>query len=154
MGIKNHGQSKIETNNNLKSLTIMATKHLFLNDLHFNSKLWANEISFFQQEIGLYEGFLSEVAQRWTDKTVMSELEHFQNQFIIQREQSEILAHDIKLFQKEIADYAKVNDTAVNHKHFDAKAGELSSMDERVEIYKSICNELKTEFKNFLSKYL
>jgi hypothetical protein len=140
--------------NNLKSEIIMATKHLFLNDLHFSFKLWANEISFFNQEIGLFEGYLADVAQRWTDKEVMSELEHFQNQFIIQREQAEILAHDIKLFLQGMAEYAKENETAIDHKHFDAKSEEMGKMADRVDTYKSIYAELKSDFRTFLSKYM
>jgi hypothetical protein len=132
----------------------MATKHLFLSDLHFNHKLWQNELSFFQQEIGLYEGYLAEVAQRWSDKEVKSELEHFQNQFIIQREQSEILVHDIKLAQQAAANFAKENEVAIDHKHFDDKAGALATMAERVDTYKDIYNELKGDFKKFLAKYL
>ncbi len=91
----------------------MATKHVYLTDLHVNFKLWENEVVFFQQEIGIYEGYLSEVASKWTDKEVLSELEHFQNQFIIQKNQADILAHDIKIFQENMANYAKDNQTAI-----------------------------------------
>jgi hypothetical protein len=132
----------------------MATKHLFLSDLHFNHKLWQNELSFFQQEIGLYEGYLAEVAQRWSDKEVKRELEHFQNQFIIQKEQAEILVHDIKLAQQAAANFAKENEVAIDHKHFDDKAGTLATMAERVDTYKDIYSELKGDFKKFLAKYL
>jgi len=132
----------------------MATRHLFLSDLHFNHKLWQNELSFLQQEIGLYEGYLAEAAQRWSDKEVKSQLEHFQNQFIIQREQTEILVHDIKLAQQASANFAKEHEVAIDHKHFDDSAVALATLEERVNTHKDIYNELKGNFKTFLAKYL
>jgi len=132
----------------------MATKHLFLSDLHFSCKLWANEISFFYQEIELFEGYLAEIGKRWTDSEVLSELEHYQNQFIIQKEQAEILTHDINVFQRNMSVYAKDNVSVLEHKHFDSKASENNKIADRVETYKSIYAELKKEFRVFLSKYM
>jgi hypothetical protein len=132
----------------------MATKHLFLSDLHFSCKLWANEISFFNEEIGLFEGYLAEIAKRWTDSDVLAELEHFQNQFIVQKEQADILLHDINVFQNGMSVYAKNNETAIEHKHFDSKADEIGKVADRVETFKTIYSGLKKEFRVFLSKYM
>jgi hypothetical protein len=132
----------------------MATKHLFLSDLHFSFKLWANEMAFFNQEIALFEGYLSEIAKRWSDQDVLAELEHFQNQFILQKEQANILAHDIRTFQYNMSVFAKDNESAIEHKHFDSKADETSQVAERVETYKTIYATLKKEFNVFLSKYM
>lgn len=132
----------------------MATKHLLLSDLHFSYKLWASEMAFFNQEILLFEGYLAEIAKRWTDPEVLSELEHLQNQFIIQKEQAEILEHDIKIFQQNMSLYARENETGIEHKYFDSKANEMSLMSNRVETYKSIYSTLKKEFKVYLSKYM
>lgn len=132
----------------------MATKHLFLSDLHFSYKLWANEIAFFNQEISLFEGYLAEIAKRWTDQEVLAELEHFQSQFIIQKEQADILQHDIKIFQQDMSQYAKENETGIEHKYFDSKADETGLISNRVETYKSIYSTLKKEFRVYLSKYM
>lgn len=132
----------------------MATKHLFLSDLHFSFKLWANEMAFFNQEIALFEGYLAEIAKRWTDHEVLAELEHFQNQFIVQKEQTEQLAHDIRTFQYNMSVFAKDNESAIEHKYFDSKANETSQVAERVETYKSIYAANKKEFRIFLSKYM
>ena len=132
----------------------MATKHLFISDLHFSFKLWANEMAFFNQEIELFEGYLAEIAKRWTAQEVLAELEHFQNQFIVQREEAELLTHDIKNFQKNMSHFAKENETAVEHMHFDSKANEKNNVADRVETYKSIYSALKKEFRVFLSKYM
>jgi hypothetical protein len=132
----------------------MGTKHLFISDLNFNYKLWQSELSFYLQEINIYEEYLSEVAHKWTDKSVKAQVEHFQNQFIIQREQNEILTHDLKIKAEQLAAYAKHHETAINHVHFDKDTNILSEVSERVESFKNIFSELKTEFKKFLSKYL
>ncbi len=134
--------------------TTMATKHLMLSDLHFSHKLWQKEMSFYLDEITIYEGYLAEVAQRWTDKNILSELEHFQNQFIIQKEQAEILSHDINETQESLGRFAKNNQTAIDHKHFDSSAEMHQKMADRVETYKKIYSELKANFKVFLSKYM
>ncbi len=131
----------------------MATKHLFLSDLHFSFKLWANEVAFFNQEIALFESYLAEIAKRWTDHEVLAELEHFQNQFIIQKEHAEQLAHDISAFQHNMSVFVKDNESVIEHKYFDSKANETSKVAERVETYKSIYAVLKKEFRIFLSKY-
>jgi hypothetical protein len=134
--------------------TIMATKHLMLSDLHFSHKLWQKELSFYLDEITIYEGYLAEVAQRWTDKNVLNELEHFQNQFIIQKEQAEILSHDVKTTQESLESFAKNNQTAIDHKYFDSSAEMHQKMADRAETYKKIYNELKSDFRVFLSKYM
>ena len=116
----------------------MATRHLFLSDLNFNYKLWQSELAFYSQEIGIYEAYLSEVAEKWTDKGVKAEVEHFQNQFIIQREQNEILAHDLKIKMETLASYAKAHNTAINHVHFDDKNDSLSEITEKIDSYEKI----------------
>ena len=132
----------------------MSTKHLTLSDLHFSHKLWQKEMNFYLDEITIYEGYLAEVAQRWTNKDVLSELEHFQNQFIIQKEQAEILSHDVKTTQESLEKFAKNNQTAIDHKYFDSSADLHLKMADRVETYKKIYSELKANFRNFLSKYM
>lgn len=132
----------------------MATKHIFLSDLNFYYKLCLSELAFYLAEIKIYEDHLAEVAQKWTDKSVKAEVEHFQNQFIVQREQNDILTHEFNIRMVELSDYAKSNATAVNHIHFDNHNAFLSKISERVESYKKIFGELKSDFRRFLSKYL
>lgn len=111
-------------------------------------------MAFFNQEIALFEGYLSEIAKRWTDHEVLAELEHFQNQFIIQKEHAEQLAHDISAFQHNMSVFVKSNESVIEHKYFDSKANETSKVAERVETYKSVYAALKKEFRIFLSKYM
>ena len=45
---------------------------------------WMRAISFYQDEIKILNNRLSEVSQRYTNTDVKVEVEHYQNQFIIQ----------------------------------------------------------------------
>jgi len=132
----------------------MATKHIYLSDLHFDHKVWNNTLKFYKEELDLYAGYLAEVAERWTDKDVKAELEHFQNQFHIQNNELDTLVHDIKMHEEELTKFAKENETAIQHVHFDDHSEHHNAMGDRVATFKKIYEELKDEFKKFLAKYL
>jgi hypothetical protein len=55
-------------------------------DLHSDHKLWLNALGFYKQGVGLLENRLADIARRNTAQEVMAELEHFQNQYIRQKE--------------------------------------------------------------------
>lgn len=132
----------------------MATKHIYLSDLHFDHKIWTNTLHFYKQELGIYDGYLMEVATRWTDKDVKAELEHFQNQFYIQNNELDTLIHDIKLHEEELVKFAKDHEVAIDHIYFDDHAQKHGATQERVDTFVKIYEELKTDFKGFLAKYL
>ena len=46
---------------------------------------WLKELDFYNEELSLLEKRLLEIADKNNGKEVMAEVEHFQNQFIVQR---------------------------------------------------------------------
>lgn len=62
-----------------------------------------NLIGFYYDEMLVYERRLEEVVKKNTGKDILAEAEHFQNQFIVQKEQLDILKHEINLKKDEIA---------------------------------------------------
>jgi len=124
------------------------SKAIYLSDLHFEHKQWLNELLFWQDEIKTYKNRLGEVVSRWTDKEVLSQSEHFQNQFILHNEKLDELIHDINKHESGLSKYAKEHPVAIDHVHFDDHGGLRDRMDRQREIYTG----MKKEFFDFLRK--
>jgi hypothetical protein len=123
-------------------------KHI--DELHFDHQLWYSEASFFADELKIYQNRLEEIASKNTKSEVRAQIEHFQNQFIIQKEQIDILKHEITIYEQGLAKYAKENPVAIDHKLFDSN----NALTERAEMFRTIFTELKAEFKKFASEWM
>lgn len=131
--------------------TTMTQKTAHLTDLYFEQKVWVNELIFFKEEIKLFESRLEEVARKNTDKEMFRHLEHFQNQFIRQKEVIDELKHDIKAHENELEAFAKSHDEiAFEHTRF----ADQSALREEVAIFKKLYGELKHDFMRFLVRWM
>jgi hypothetical protein len=128
--------------------TTTGKKHI--DDLHFEHQLWLSESKFFADELKIYRNRLEEVASRNSKPEVTKQIEHFQNQFIIQKEQLDIMNHDVNAHESELAKYAKANPIAIDHKLFD----DHEKFSDRMATFKKIYGELKKEFTNFLVTWM
>lgn len=126
------------------------TPHVFLSDLHFEHRLWTNELSFFSDELRIYEKRLGVLIQRPLDKGTLSELEQFQNQFIRHKEVIEELNHDIREYEHSLSEYAEEHPIAVDHVYFRDHDG----LRDRMNQFKQIYQNLKDRFMTFLQKNL
>ena len=79
--------------------------------LHFEHTLWSNELSFVEDELKIFEKRLEKLVNNLTDRDMMARLEHFQNQFIRQKEVLDQLRHDIKVHEQEIGRMLKNDKT-------------------------------------------
>lgn len=93
---------------------------------------------------------ISEIAKKNTSKEVLSFVEHFQNQLIVQKEQIDILNHDIKKHESFLETAANTNPTAVDHQKFPDHLIHRDS----VENFEKIFNDLRKELIGFLSKWI
>ena len=73
----------------------METKE-FIYDQHQKHLDYLNRLEFYTEEIAILKERLSEVTSKNTDKEVLKQVEHFQNQFI-QRNNIDELKHTIKI---------------------------------------------------------
>ena len=55
----------------------MKNEIIFNADLHFEHNLWRRELFFWEDEIKSFNKRLEELVQRWTDKEILAQLEHF-----------------------------------------------------------------------------
>lgn len=60
----------------------MKKEIIYNSDMHFEHLNWRRELAFWEDEIKSFKNRLVEIVKRWTDKNVLAQLEHFQNQFI------------------------------------------------------------------------
>ena len=91
---------------------------------HAEHREWLNKIDFYYDDLKIMRHRLEEVAARNTDKSLMAQVEHFQNQFVIQRNELDGMKHAIHQAESGIAENVAQNGTAVlmaTHDIFRAK---------------------------------
>ena len=128
-------------------MEIFAKKVKHIDELHFEHQLWIAEIKFYHDELMVSQKYLDHIATRNTGIEVRKQIEHFQNQFIIQREQLDILKHDIKIHDQWLARFAAQHPVAIDHYVF----ADHNDLRDKANSFKKIYTELKGEFIQFVS---
>lgn len=117
---------------------------------HAENSEWLNKLFFYKDEIALMQKRLEEVCKANTGKEVLAGVEHFQNQLIIQRDNIDRIKHEIGLDEKSLEKNVNDNPVAVDHR----KVNDHAAQREAVTTFENNFNELRTELKTFLSKWL
>ncbi len=122
-----------------------------IRELHFDHELWLNEMAFWRQEIEILDKYLANIISSITDTKSRVEVEHFHNQFIIQRSFINSLKHHIKAQEKLIAELEQdINNRKLQQK----KADDEYEIRDRMLTNQKLYNELKSSFKSWLSNKL
>lgn len=68
-----------------------------VNITHVNNEhnRWLRSLDFYKTEINILKGILTEIAGKNTSPEVMKQVEHFENQFKVQIENIDTMAHNI-----------------------------------------------------------
>ncbi len=128
----------------------MVTDKKRIGDLHADHKQWQSDASFYADELKVFRKRLDEVAQKNTKPETARQVEHFQNQFIIQKEQMDILNHESKEHEQFLAGFAEEHPIAIDHQLF----ANHNTMLDKMLMYKKLYTELKSEFNHFLSSIM
>jgi hypothetical protein len=111
---------------------------------------WKNALGFYKDELAIFKNRLTEVASKNTSKENMQMTEHFQNQFLIQTENIDMLQHDINThlntMAKEVQDDAGHVSKEQLVTHVKLKI--------RFESEEKVFTGMKKEFNAFLSKVM
>jgi 3-deoxy-D-arabino-heptulosonate 7-phosphate (DAHP) synthase len=75
--------------------------------LHLEYRNWIAELNFCKEEITRFEHYLEDVVNKTDDVVVKAEVEHFQNQFIRQKEVIEELKHKLHISESQLAGFVK-----------------------------------------------
>ena len=128
----------------------METAVIFNSDLNFEHKQWRRELFFWEDELKSFQNRLDELVKRWTDKNMLAQLEHYQNQFIIQEAKIIQFQDAIFLHETNIAAHYKKGEDVLNEdlvkKHIEFR--------NNMEVQRNIYSNLKKEFYKFLSEYM
>lgn len=128
----------------------MKNELIFNSDLHFEHKLWRQELFFWEDEIKSFNKRLGELTSRWKDKNMLAQLEHYQNQFILQEDAIDKLQASINIHETSIASESKkgkdILDTVLVKKHVELR--------NKMDVQRHIYRDLKKEFFNFLTDYI
>ena len=128
----------------------METKRVHLADLHFENKLWKTRLAFYQDELKIYEHRLQEISSHYTGMEIKKKVEHFQNQFYIQKNELVKLRQLIDREETTLSADVMSNPVASDHRLYEDHV----NLRDQVEIYDKIYAELKKEYIRFSQETL
>lgn len=115
--------------------------------LHEEHKTWLNKLAFYADDITVLEKRLEEVVAKNTDKEVLAMAHHFENQFIMRKEQIDEMRHAIKEHEAYIEGKISHN-PAADHVDMHDHPKERGT----IESFEKIFAETRHEFISYLSK--
>ncbi len=131
-------------------MTATHKKHIFLKDLHFEHRLWLDELSFSKDQLDVFTSRLAEVEGKNNAADFSAGGESFQNRLIRQKEVIDELTHDIKEHETALVNYAEEFPIAIDHVHFD----DHGALREKMIRFSSLYAEFKGDFMRFLAKWM
>jgi hypothetical protein len=117
---------------------------------HSENNEWTEKLNFYKDELNILKNRLAEIASKNTNKEVLAEVEHFQNQFIIQRNNIDEIAHLVKINEENLQKEIKSNPVAVDHRKTEYHQNEKN----QVESFETNFNDLRSKFKVFTTKHI
>lgn len=117
---------------------------------HEENTNWMKKLDFYKDEINILRNRLKEIATKNNSPEVLSKVEHFQNQFIIQRDNIDNIAHAVKMNEEELLNEINRNPVAVDHR----KMAYHEKEQDLVETFEKNFNEIRRDFNRFTSKWM
>ena len=128
----------------------MKKELIFNTNLHFEHENWNRELNFWEDELASFQNRLEELAVRWTDKSVLAQVELFQNQFLLEKEAINSIQDQIEMHETNMAGHYEKNEDVLNkdmvEKHLKLR--------ERMENERELYNDMKNKLFRFLTKYM
>src|SRR5215216_2227164 len=109
---------------------------------------WKRELSSTKEEIKSFEQELADLACRNHNREVLAHVEHFQNNFIRQKEVIDELRHDLPDSR------FKVENVFNSRYQVDEEHDIHAHLSDRMETFRKLYYELKDDFQKFESDYL
>jgi hypothetical protein len=125
----------------------MSTTLKPLNFLFAENEDWLKRLDFYKGETKILADRLKDAASLLQGSPAMAKVEHFQNQFIIQREQIDEIAHDVRDHQNYIENRVKENPTASDHRSLN----DHPKLRDRVLTFEKLYNDMRKEFYQFIA---
>jgi hypothetical protein len=122
-------------------------KHSIL-EVHTEHTNWYSKLDFFKDEIAILENQLEEIAAKNKKPDILAEVEKFQNQFIIQKDNIDRIRHAVNLDEDKVIKELKRNPNNID-KH---SIEEDSSIEDSINTFEKNFKELRYDFSTFLAK--
>lgn len=123
-----------------------ANETVHISDLHFDHRLWINELKFFEMQLNVFEERLEEVVAQNSDNSVLARIEAFQNRIIRQKEVIDEIKHKIRLREQDISDMDNNLSLGEKDKLFQEYVDEQDEMKTFIKLYQN----MKDEYLEFL----
>ena len=120
-----------------------------IQDLHFEHNVWANELRFAADELRFFEGRLAVLVQKSNNKDMLAYLEHYQNQFIREKEVHDQLMRDIRVHEQSLSKKLRF-EKEIEPSFFQ----EHQRLRDEMTTFRKIFAELKGKFFEFLTKWM
>ena len=111
---------------------------------------WLKGLDFYRDDISILEKRLLELASANTGSEVALGIEHFQNQFLIQRNTIDELRHAIREHMSAFGKTVAAEEPAWEVRH----TADHESLKDGYDSFDKVMNELRQEFNAFLSRWL
>ncbi len=116
-----------------------------LMEMHAEHSEWQNKIRFYRDEIKRLNQQLSDMITKGTPPQILASVEHFQNQFILQNENLDIMRHDFKQHENQIESIQKGGqDTGES-----SLSGNHDAHREKLTRFEKVFHDLRNEFASF-----
>jgi hypothetical protein len=127
------------------------TPTLSIRSLHMEYQLWTRELLFYKEEIKIFEDHLEAILHRNNKNGVPAHVEHYQNQFILQKEVIDFLKHDLIVSERQLAGFAH----ELSGEGIDTiKMDNHGKLRERMSTFRKIYKEMKSEFRRFEMQWM
>ena len=126
------------------------TPTISIKSLHLEYQLWTRELIFYKEEIKIFEDHLASLIRKNTKHNFKVQVEHFQNQFILEKEVIDHLKHDLHVSEKQLAAFVhELSGMGMETVRMDNH----SNLRDRIFTFRKIYRELKEEFRQFESQW-
>jgi hypothetical protein len=117
---------------------------------HTEHSEWIGKLAFYKDELAIMQNRIEEIISKNTSKEAAIDVEHFQNQIIIQTDTIKSLIRRIEKDEKAIQDNINKNSVACDHR----KAEDHIEEREMIDSFEKNFREVKNELNRFLSKWM
>jgi hypothetical protein len=119
-------------------------------DQHLENQDWLKRLDFYKEEIVILKERLEEVTGKNNAPEFLKDVEHYQNQFIIQRNSIDELAHSIKVNESGLVKEVHANPVAVDHRKVENHESESNF----IAYFEKNFAGLRADYNKFLSKWM
>ena len=116
--------------------------------LHTEYADWMDELTFYKEEIKIFERHLEKLTKHNYNTEMMAGVEHFQNAFICQKEVIDLLKHNLHISERQLSAFVK---EVCGMGLSSIKMDNHSELRTEMQTFRKLFSELKVSFRQFES---